>query len=136
MRDCNFKNENTDESEFLKIFYPENTGHKLKIGFTKKKANKKTVIHCRENCIEWQQFYPVGIRPTSTTEVICQPSSYLESGTLCILVISGCPAYISGLDEEAFSSARMFDARHCGKLYVMSERAFRDNDELARICRA
>ncbi len=113
------------ENEYLRVFYTENTDCKIKTGFTKRKANKKTVIHCRENCIEWQQFYPVGIRPTSTTEVICQPSSYLESGTLCILVISGCPAYISGLDEGDFLSSRLFDIRNRKKLYVMSEKAFR-----------
>ncbi len=94
----------------------------FKIGVTNETANRHTVIHCEANGVVWEQLYPVGISPAETRSVICPPA-FLERGKVCILLIDGYPANITGLDEAIYLSAKR--EYRDGGLYVMSTAAFK-----------
>lgn len=95
-----------------------------KIGITQRKAGNKTQIRCENNSVIWIQRYPLGIEPVSEETVICQPSAFMEKDCVCVLVISGKPDIITGLEEGNFLSAKSWERRSTDKLYVMSENAF------------
>ena len=103
------------------LFY---TGVNYKIGKTKEAAGKRTQICCKDNAVIWKQQYPLGIAPVSTENVICQPGAFIEKGMVCILVITGKPDIIEGLEDGAFLSAKSWGNADSSKLYVMSEKAF------------
>ncbi len=114
-------------TEYLKIYTFYNGEKSWKIAFTEKKANSRTRIHCMNNEIIWEQVIPNGHAPIYEKTVICQPSSFMEKDKISVLVISGSPDIICGLDEGRIASAKQaenngFDS---GKLYVMSEKAFK-----------
>ncbi len=100
-------------------------GVKYKIYKTVKKAGKGSRIHCREDgTIYWEQLYPFGgfSSPRSEEFVLVKPQN--EPNLHTIVVISGKPSIIIGLDEFGFVSAngRM---KSEGDIYVMSEAAFK-----------
>ena len=103
------------------LFY---TGVNYKIGKTKEAAGKRTQICCKDNAVIWKQQYPLGIAPVSTENVICQPGAFIEKGMVCVLVITGKPDIIEGLEDGAFLSAKSWGSADSSKLYVMSEKAF------------
>jgi hypothetical protein len=91
--------------------------------FTAKRANKRTIINCVNNLIEWEQLpmlpmsrgcvYGVKERILSVT-----PSKeYVR-----IVVIMGKPTVITGLDDGIFRSANKFDESFVN---VMSEARFK-----------
>ncbi len=91
--------------------------------FTAKRANKRTIINCVDNCIEWEQLpmlpmsrgcvYGIKERILSVT-----PSKeYVR-----IVVIMGKPTVITGLDDGIFRSANKFDDNYVN---VMSETRFK-----------
>ena len=100
------------------------TGVNYKIGKTKEAAGKRTQICCKDNAVIWKQQYPLGIAPVSTENVICQPGAFIEKGMVCVLVITGKPDIIEGLEDGAFLSAKSWGSADSSKLYVMSEKAF------------
>ena len=100
------------------------TGVNYKIGKTKKAAGKRTQICCKDNAVIWKQQYPLGIAPVSTENVVCQPGAFIEKGMICVLVITGKPDIIEGLEDGAFLSAKSWGSADLSKLYVMSEKAF------------
>ena len=90
-----------------------------------KKAGRGTRIHCRENgTVYWEQFYPFGgmSQPQREEFVLMKPKC--ESGECTIVVISGKPAMIIGLDECGFVSAKGA-RKNESDIYVMSEAAFK-----------
>ena len=103
------------------LFY---TGVNYKIGKTKEAAGKRTQICCKDNAVIWKQQYPLGIAPVSTENVICQPGAFIEKGMVCVLVITGKPDIIEGLEDGAFLSAKSWGSADSSKLYVMSEKTF------------
>lgn len=109
---------------FIRVIDTNKDGIDYKIGITQKKADKRTRISCKDNNVIWSQTYPLGISPVSEENVICQPSTFIEKGRVSILVISGKPDLIEGLEEGAFLSAGSWDRHSSDKLYVMSEKAF------------
>ena len=113
-----------NENTFIRIIDLSKDGIDYKIGVTQKNADKRTRISCKDNAVIWCQTYPLGISPVSEENVICQPSAFIEKGRISVLVISGKPDLIEGLDEGAFLSAGSWDRRASDKLYVMSENAF------------
>ena len=52
-----------EETEYLNIYYLHTEARPYKIIFTKRKANKRTKIHCTGNQIIWERMYPLGISP-------------------------------------------------------------------------
>lgn len=92
--------------------------------FTAKRANKRTIINCVDNYIEWEQLPMLamshggvyGIKKERILNVT--PSKeYIR-----IVVIMGKPTVITGLDDGIFRSANKFDDNFVN---VMSESRFK-----------
>lgn len=109
---------------FVSINYANKNGTDYKIGLTQKKANKRTHIYCEDNHVIWRQLYPAGLGCAIEEKVICQPSTFIETGVICVLVISGKPGSIAGLEEGVFLSAKSWGDVSFDKIYVISEKAF------------
>ena len=103
----------------ISIEYLSKNGVNYKIGKTREAAGKRTQICCKDNAVIWKQQYPLGIAPVSTETVICQPGSFIEKGMVCVLVITGKPDIIEGLEDGAFLSAKSWGSADSSKLYVM-----------------
>ena len=94
------------------------------IYFTRQRANKYSIIHCKNNTIEWEQF-PVlprimGRRYGEREPIISlSPSKELVR----IFVIMGKPNSIIGLDEGIFRSIHKYDENY---INVMSEARFKE----------
>lgn len=89
----------------------------------KRKANKHTTIHCAENGgVTLEQAYPVGISPLRETTTILHPGE-IENNKVTILVITGAPGWITGLDQGVVHSSR-YGCQKTG-FYVMSESALK-----------
>ena len=93
--------------------------------FTSKRANKRTIINCIDNYIEWEQLPMLamslggavhGIKKERILSV--KPSKeYVR-----IVVVMGKPTVITGLDDGIFRSANKFDESFVN---VMSETRFK-----------
>ncbi len=120
------KSSDIENTENLVIYRFTKDGRKFKVAFTTARANKKSVIKCGDNNVAFIQCVPIAGGICHYAEDIIsnyQPSSILESDTVCILVISGKPRDIDGLDNGNIASATKY-SEDTSKLYVMSERAF------------
>ncbi len=97
---------------------------KYEIYFTRKRANKYSIIHCKNSTIEWEQF-PVMPRIAGRRYGEREPIISLAPSKECvrIFVIMGKPNSITGLDEGNFRSIHKYDENH---INVMSEKRFRD----------
>ena len=96
---------------------------RYEIYFTRKRANKYTIIHCENNSIEWEQF-PVLPRITGRFYGERELLISFDSSKECvrIFVIMGKPNSIIGLDEGNFRSFYKFD-ENC--INIMSEARFK-----------
>ena len=97
------------------------------IGFTvyalKKSANKRTVIHCTpEGAVTAEQLYPLGLHPVSEITSIFH-SSLIVKGRVTVVLVTGAPGNITGLDNGCVHSAR-YGCLNEG-FYVMSMSAFK-----------
>ena len=97
---------------------------RYEIYFTRKRANKYSIIHCRNNTIEWEQF-PVLPRLVGRRYGEKEPIISLSPSKECvrIFVIMGKPNSITGLDEGIFRSIYKYDENY---INVMSEKRFKD----------
>ena len=98
---------------------------KYEIYFTRKRANRYSIIHCKNNTIEWEQF-PVLPRIAGNLyhgkrEPIISIAP--EKGCVRIVVILGKPNSITGLDEGDFRSIHKYDENYVN---VMSQARFKD----------
>ena len=104
------------------VKFKEN-GKSYEIYFTKKRANKYTIIHCKNNTIEWEAFpiFPRLIgRYYGKREPIINIAPSKDS--VRIFVIIGKPNSIIGLDEGIFRSVHKYD-ESC--INVMSQARFK-----------
>ena len=94
------------------------------IYFTRKRANKYSIIHCKNNTIEWEQF-PVLPRIIGRRYGIREPIISIAPTKECvrIVVILGKPNCITGLDEGVFRSIHKYDENF---INVMSETRFKE----------
>lgn len=94
------------------------------IYFTRKRANRYSVIHCQDNTIQWEQC-PVLPHLSGRRYGIRQPIISLGPSKNCVrlVVILGKPNSITGLDEGIFRSVHKYDEAY---LNVMSEARFKD----------
>ncbi len=94
------------------------------IYFTAKRANKRTIINCADNFIEWEQLpilaMSVGGVYAIKKERILRVTPSKEY--VRIVVIMGKPTVITGLDDGIFRSANKFDENYVN---VMSEARFK-----------
>ncbi len=111
----------TDKVGLVKFEY---SGKRYEIYFTRKRANKYSIIRCKNNTIEWEQF-PVlpriAGRRYGESEAIISLSPLREC--VRIFVIMGKPNSIIGLDEGLFRSIHKYDEKY---INVMSEARFKD----------
>ncbi len=94
------------------------------IYFTRKRANKYSIIHCKNNTIEWEQF-PIMPRIAGRMYGICEPiiSIAPTKESVRIVVILGKPNSITGLDEGIFRSVHKYDEAY---INVMSAARFKE----------
>ena len=86
-------------------------------------SNKHTIIRCEEQGIVWEQLYPVGISQAKEITVIAK-RSFPQEGTRGILIISGSPLYIKGLDENGYVSTKGA-VKKPTDVYVMTNASFK-----------
>ena len=103
-------------------FEEDNTNYE--IYFTRKRANRYSIIHCENNTIEWEQF-PILPRIAGRRYGIREPIMRIAPSKECvrIIVILGKPNSITGLDEGIFRSIHKYDE---GYVNVMSEARFKE----------
>ena len=94
------------------------------IYFTRKRANRYSIIHCKNNTIEWEQF-PVLPRIAGRMYGKREPIITLAPTKNCIriFVVKGKPNSITGLDEGIFRSVHKYDESY---INVMSEARFKE----------
>ncbi len=110
------------EDEFCLLYELFHNGTRFLIKEIKKKATKRNVIHCRDNCVVWEKLYPAGHAVLSVPTVITD-FHFVEKGSVCILLVDGSAVGITGLDEGRFlSEKRPYEDQ---KLYVMSKARFK-----------
>ena len=111
------------ENELLSCVEFTYQGLPFTVYTTKKKATKKTVVHCTpEGNVSVERIYPLGISPIRETEALFQALG-IRKDRVTVLLITGNADGITGLDDGVVYSAR----RGCesGKFYVMSVGAFK-----------
>ena len=111
----------TDKVGLVKFEYDN---IKYEIYFTRKRANKYSIIHCKNNTIEWEQF-PILPRIMGRYYGEREPLIGIAPSKECvrIFVIMGKPNSIIGLDEGAFRSVHKYDENY---INVMSEARFKE----------
>ena len=111
----------TDKVGLVKFEYGN---QKYEIYFTRQRANKYSIIHCKNNTIYWEQF-PVLPRIIGRRYGESEPIISLAPSKECvrIIVIMGKPNSIIGLDEGNFRSIYKFDEDY---INVMSEARFKE----------
>lgn len=111
------------ENEDLQLFELEYNGYSFAVYVTKEKATKKSVVHCYSfGSVTLEKIYPNGISPVSETKNIFQPE-LIKKDKITVLLISGSPGNITGLDNGIVYSARRGYEK--GGFYVMSMSAFK-----------
>lgn len=85
---------------------------------TLRSANKHTVIHCRDGAIDWLQLHAPGVFAVKEKATISK-AAFAEKDTRGILLITGSPASITGLDEGPFLSSKRVP-RSKDDVYVMT----------------
>ncbi len=115
----------TENDENHRVVSIDANGQSFNVYFTLQKATKASHIHCKsDGTIVWEQLYPFGGvgGPSRVISFMLKPKT--ERGVITVVVISGKPGIITGLDEDRCKS-------HKGKLknnddfFVMSETAFK-----------
>lgn len=114
----------TDWDERCTTYRMEYNGQMYRIKKTNQKAGKRTEIHCGTDIV-WKQYYPVGrggylIHDTS---VLCR-ANFAPKGERGIVLISGKPMIITGLDSGSIVSSRG-EVKSPDDVYVMSSAAFK-----------
>lgn len=98
-----------DETEFVRVYKCISHNKEYRIVITKKRANFRSVIHCIDNYIAWEQvpfFFP--------QIVVCGDRVPIykfseDKNVVTVFVVKGEPKGISGLDVGMFRSANRFD---------------------------
>ena len=103
----------------------EYEGKKVVIKKTLKKANKRVIVTCSGHTVSAVRLIPVTIHtPATEEEFNIDVANMHNDGAIAIVVISGKPGIIKGLDEGLFVSAGgNGKGKNC--VFVMSEARFR-----------
>lgn len=121
------------EDEKIKTYEFTYRGRRVILKKTKQKANKRTVIHCNESSLNWEQIYPLGRSPVrEVTDLI--DAYFWTPDALCVIVISGKPMCFEKLDEYQFISVHR-EPTAKRYIYTMSEAAFKIWDVSEQVCK-
>ena len=114
--------------EGCKTYTFEYGGKRVVLRKTLKKATKRVIVTCSGHTVSAVHLYPVTHHTVaSEIEFNIDVADMLDSETLAIMIISGKPGLIKGLDEGIFVSAS--GAPNSQKfVYVMSEARFKSFD--------
>lgn len=120
-----------EKTIFLNIHYFNYNGINFKIAFVRKRANKSVSICCYKEKIAWKTGHYIVFRIIMNSVVICKPDQFIDKNYCNILVVSGKPNNIYGLDEGMLASAKKlsknFDNR---KLYVITKKEYKRLSEI------
>lgn len=97
-----------EKTKYLKVYKCICDGKEYQTLVTRKFANKKTVIHCSDDTVFWEQL-PLFPKLQSQGDRV---SIYKFDGNkkfITIFVIKGSPRIIEGLDDGIFRGADNFD---------------------------
>lgn len=99
-------------------------GKTYEVYFTAKRANKRTIINCIDNYIEWEQLPLLAMSRGGVYGIKKERIISVTPSKKCvrIVVIMGKPTVITGLDDGIFRSANKFDESFVN---VMSEARFK-----------
>ena len=97
----------------------EDDNKKYEIYFTRRRANKYSIIHCENNMIEWEQF-PVMPRIAGRRYGMRIPIVNVTpiKGCVRIVIIMGKPNVIVGLDEGNFRSVYKYDEKYISRKHA------------------
>ncbi len=113
----------TDEN--CKTYTFEHTGRRVILKKTLKKATKRVIVTCSGHSVSAVHLYPVTHHTVATDhEFHIDVMDMQDKDSIALVVISGKPGLIKGLDEGIFVSASG-QAKDKSPVYVMSETRFR-----------
>ncbi len=113
----------TEKTRFVKIYRFQKDGENYKIIFAKRCANRRSIIHCKDEQIVWEQFPLLpriwGARLGESLPIYKFEKSKNET---VIFVIKGKPNGITGLDDGIFRSAKKFNKDY---INIMTLKSFK-----------
>ncbi len=117
--------ETVPEGKNCRIVNLEADGYRYAVYSTVQKATKASQIHCKpDGSLYLEQLYPFGgmMTPSRVNSFLLKPET--EPDVITVVVITGRPGLISGLDEGRCRSHRS-QLKDKGDFFVMSEAAFK-----------
>ena len=125
---CRFFQENAvliDQDENCGNYSFEYKGKRIIIKKTLNKTDKRVIVTCSGHTVSALRLIPVTIHtPATEVEFNIDVAGMANDGAVAIVVISGKPGLIKGLDEGIFVSAGG-ERKGKDQIYVMSEARFR-----------
>lgn len=103
----------------------DHNGKRVIVRKTNKKATKRIIVTCSGHTVSAVHLYPVSHHTVASEEEFNIDVSDMQGkDSIPIVVISGKPGLIKGLDEGIFVSANNATNRN-GRILVMSEARFK-----------
>ena len=111
-------------SEKVGLVRFDKDGKRYEIYYSRRRANKYSILHCVNHAIEWEQV-PVLPRIVGRMYGLRVPILQIvpEKNCVRVFVVRGKPNYISGLDDGIFRSVHKYDEAYVN---VMSEARFKE----------
>lgn len=114
-----------ESDENCRTYSFEYKGNRIQIKKTMKRADKRVIVTCSGHTVSAVRLIPVTIHtPATEEEFNIDVAEIANDGAVAIVVISGKPGLIKGLDEGIFVSAGG-DGKGKNRVFVMSEARFR-----------
>lgn len=114
----------TEKTKFVKVYRFQKDGENYKIILAKRCANRRSIIHCKDELIEWEQFPMLpriwGARLGESLPIYKFKKTNNET---VIFVVKGKPNGITGLDDGIFRSIKKFDKDYINVMILKSFKA-------------
>ena len=111
------------EDQICVSYRLEHEGRVYIIKQTKEQAGRHTAVHCVAGAVIWEQNDPLGAGIAKDRHVITK-KKFCERGQRGVVVISGAPATLAGLDMGGFLAAESTPAAS-DDVYVLTGAAFK-----------
>ena len=114
----------TIEQRTKTVFF-DNEGVSYRVIITKKRANKLSIIQCKNSTILWEQipFLYLRYNERGRGNIVDSIPVSIDKNIVTLFIIKGKPRSIWGLDEGIFRSSKQMDVS-C--VNVMSEKKFKE----------